>query len=68
MVFFFAKTFTMVFHLSYKQILIYQNAYLPLSHSHLLNSLTSSPPQLIVPPISYLNHMLGFFLVSLWSL
>ena len=32
-----------------------------LSHSHLLNSLTSSSLQLIAPPISYLNLVLGFF-------
>jgi hypothetical protein len=39
----------------------YLTFYLPLSYSHLLNSLTSSSSQLIVPPISYLNPMLGFF-------
>ena len=34
---------------------------LPLSHSHLLNTLTSSSPQLTAFSISYLNPMLGFF-------
>ena len=36
-----------------------------LSPSHLLNSLTSSSLQLIAPPISYLNLVLGFFFLSL---
>ena len=41
--------------------LITSHFHLPLSHSHLLNSLISSSPQLIIPQIFYLNPMLGFF-------
>ena len=42
--------------------------HLSLSPFQLLNSLNSSSPQLIAPPISYLNPVLGFFLIFLWSL
>ena len=48
--------------------LIISHFHLSLSPSYLLNSLNSSSLQLITPPISYLNHVLGFFLISLWSL
>jgi hypothetical protein len=48
--------------------LITSHFHLSLSPSHPLNSLTFSSPQLITPPISSLNPVLRFFLVSLWSL
>jgi hypothetical protein len=49
--------------------LITSHFHLPLSPTHLLNSLISLSPQLIAPLISYLNPVLGFFfVVSLWSL
>ena len=41
--------------------LITSHFHLPLSPSHLLNSLNSSSPQLIATQISYLNPVLGFF-------
>ena len=43
------------------QLIITSHFHLPLSHFHLLNSLTSSFSQLIVLLISNLNPMLGFF-------